>query len=131
MACGGHDARQRGRRSSRAARRSDLALRAAASARWRRWTRWLGRRQQHTGGGRMTLQTPVTKATDLDLSDIQGNVVRGYARFGFPFGRYIVYRVQKDQGACGRSFLRGLLPLVTTAAQRSLVGAAHAKMRPD
>lgn len=79
----------------------------------------------------MTLQTTMAKATDLDLSDIQGNVVRGYARYGFPFGRYVVYRVEKGQGAAGRAFLRGVLPLVTSAAERALAGARHAKVRPD
>jgi Dyp-type peroxidase family len=64
---------------------------------------------------------------ELDLSDIQGNVVRGYARYGFPKARYVFYRVV--DGAAGRAFLRKLVPLVTSAAMRSLIGSA--KQRPE
>lgn len=52
--------------------------------------------------------------TALDLHDIQGNVIKGYGRFGFPYARYVFYRVH--QGDAGRQFLLNLLDLITTGA---------------
>jgi Dyp-type peroxidase family len=65
---------------------------------------------------------------ELDLSDIQGNVVRGYPRYGFPKARYVFYRI--NDAAAGRAFLQRVFPLVTSAAMRSIAGAAGAKVRP-
>lgn len=52
--------------------------------------------------------------TAIDLHDIQGNVVKGYGRYGFPFGRYVFFAI--DSADAGRRFIRGLIPLVTTSA---------------
>jgi Dyp-type peroxidase family len=65
---------------------------------------------------------------ELDLSDVQGNVVRGYPRFGFPKARYIFYRI--NDAAAGRAFVQRLLPLVTSAAMRSIAGTVGPKTRP-
>jgi deferrochelatase/peroxidase EfeB len=51
--------------------------------------------------------------TQLDLDDIQGNVVKAYGRYGFPFARYLFFRV--TQPACGREFVKQILPLITTS----------------
>ncbi|MYE99721.1 MAG: peroxidase [Gammaproteobacteria bacterium] len=52
--------------------------------------------------------------TQLDLHDIQGNVLKSYARHGFAYARYVLFGI--DDPACGRMFVRNLVPLVTTAA---------------
>lgn len=49
----------------------------------------------------------------LNLHDIQGNIVKGYGRFGFPFARYIFFCVKEEKA--GRQFVLGLVPLITTA----------------
>ncbi len=56
----------------------------------------------------------------LNLHDIQGNIIKGYGRFGFPYARYIFFSI-KDQ-AKGRAFISGLIPSVTTAAPWSKGG---------
>jgi Dyp-type peroxidase family len=64
----------------------------------------------------------------LDLHDIQGNVVRSYGRFGFSLARYFFFRI--EDGTRGRSFLRGLIPLVTRASpwnRQTARGAPDAK----
>ena len=50
--------------------------------------------------------------TSIDLHDIQGNVVKGYGRYGYPKARYIFYRI--DDEVAGRQFVQDLLPLITT-----------------
>lgn len=52
--------------------------------------------------------------TTLNFSDIQGNVVRAYGRFGFPYARYVFFSVH--EGAHGRRFVAELIPMVTTSA---------------
>ena len=52
--------------------------------------------------------------TQLDLHDIQGNVLKSYARQGFSYARYVLFGI--DDPARGRMFVRNLVPLVTTAA---------------
>jgi Dyp-type peroxidase family len=49
----------------------------------------------------------------LKLNDIQGNIIKGYGRFGFPFARYIFFSVLEENA--GRSFVRNLIPMVMTA----------------
>ncbi len=49
----------------------------------------------------------------LDLADIQGNILTGYGRHGFPKGRIMLFHI--DNGDSGRRFVTKLLPLVTTA----------------
>ncbi|HEX8955917.1 MAG TPA: peroxidase, partial [Burkholderiaceae bacterium] len=50
----------------------------------------------------------------LDLFDIQGDIVRPYGRFGFPFGRYVFFNIR--DGRKGRAFLGAVAAKVTTAA---------------
>jgi len=52
----------------------------------------------------------LVRATELELGDLQGNLVRGYT---FPVGRYIFVRVA--DAAAGRRWMAGLLPSVTNA----------------
>jgi Dyp-type peroxidase family len=47
----------------------------------------------------------------LDLSDIQGNILRGYTKF--KFARFMFFRIHSAAG--GRDFLRRLFPFVTPA----------------
>ena len=54
------------------------------------------------------------ETTLLDLHDIQGNIVKAYGRYGFPLGRYVVFRVVEAE--CGRAFVSALASSVTTAA---------------
>lgn len=49
----------------------------------------------------------------LDLADIQGHVLRAYARFGYPTGRYVFLNV--TEAAAARRFLTEILPHLTTA----------------
>ncbi|MBR7780535.1 Dyp-type peroxidase [Undibacterium luofuense] len=49
----------------------------------------------------------------LDLADIQGHVLRAYARFGYPTGRYVFLNV--TDAAAARRFLTDILPHLTTA----------------
>jgi Dyp-type peroxidase family len=50
---------------------------------------------------------------ELDLADIQGNILTGYGRVGFPNGRIMLFHI--DNGDAGRKFVTRLLPLITTA----------------
>ena len=52
--------------------------------------------------------------TDLNLHDIQGNVLKTYARQQFKYARYVFYGVKN--AAEGRQFVLDLIPLITTAA---------------
>jgi Dyp-type peroxidase family len=49
----------------------------------------------------------------LDFADIQGNILTGYGRLGFPKGRIMLFHI--DNGDSGRRFVTSLLPLITTA----------------
>ncbi|PCJ22262.1 MAG: peroxidase [Gammaproteobacteria bacterium] len=49
----------------------------------------------------------------LDLHDIQGNIVKGYGRYGFPKARYVFFSINKEQP--GRVFLNKVIALVTTS----------------
>lgn len=55
-----------------------------------------------------------TLATKLDLSDIQGNIVNGYSRYGYPVARYLFLRLSQE--AEGRQFISALASEITTAA---------------
>jgi deferrochelatase/peroxidase EfeB len=50
----------------------------------------------------------------LDLSDIQGHVIRAYGRYSFPHARFFFLRIL--DAAAGRRFVEALRPLVTTGA---------------
>ena len=54
-------------------------------------------------------------ARTLNLHDIQGNVVRAYGRFAFPFARYFFFHI--DTSAEGRKFVDAVRREVTTAAR--------------
>lgn len=49
----------------------------------------------------------------LDLLDIQGNVIRAYGRYNFPYARYVFLNIR--DGARGREFVRAVTAQVTTA----------------
>ncbi len=51
----------------------------------------------------------------LDLNDIQGNVVRAYGKYSFPFARY--YFLNISDPADGRAFVGDVAKRVTTAAR--------------
>ena len=51
----------------------------------------------------------------LDLSDIQGYIVRPYGRLGFPYSRYFLFHIRRS--AAGRSFIAGLRTRVTSAGR--------------
>ena len=66
----------------------------------------------------------------LDLHDIQGNVVRAYAPFGFPKARYVFLTVLDSDA--GRRLLLKLNPLITTSAPWSSTGSAtDGRRRPS
>ncbi|WP_166425284.1 peroxidase [Paraglaciecola sp. 20A4] len=50
----------------------------------------------------------------LDLHDIQGNIVYGYGRWGYPLSRYLFFKIKDKQQ--GMEFVKGLVPLVTSSA---------------
>lgn len=50
-------------------------------------------------------------ASHIDLDDVQGNIVKGYGRFGFPKARYVFFKVLNP--ADGRAFVESLLPFIT------------------
>jgi Dyp-type peroxidase family len=50
----------------------------------------------------------------LDLHDIQGNVVFGYGRWGYPQSRYLLFKFHNSNE--GRKFITALVPLVTSSA---------------
>lgn len=51
----------------------------------------------------------------LNLHDIQGNVVRAYGRFSFPFARYFFFNISKPEE--GRKFVDAVRRHVTTGAR--------------
>ncbi len=52
--------------------------------------------------------------TQLDMHDIQGNIVFGYGKFGYPVGRYLFFKFSNGKKA--RQFVLDLMPLITTSA---------------
>ncbi len=54
-------------------------------------------------------------ARTLNLHDIQGNVVRAYGRYAFPFARYFFFNISNS--AAGRKFVNAVRRQVTTAAR--------------
>jgi Dyp-type peroxidase family len=56
-----------------------------------------------------------TQARGLDLADIQGNIVRPYGRFGFPFTRHLFFHIGNPEA--GRQFV-GQVRNVVTSAER-------------
>ena len=50
----------------------------------------------------------------LDLHDIQGNIVFGYGRWGYPVSRYLLFKFHDGKKA--REFVLALVPLVTSSA---------------
>src|ERR1700730_18793069 len=67
-------------------------------------------------------------AVELNLADIQGNILTGYGRQGFPKGRLMLFHI--DKGDLGRKFVRQMLPLITTALRwRSTQGIPTGKIK--
>jgi Dyp-type peroxidase family len=56
----------------------------------------------------------MSTTTLLDLHDVQGNIIKAYGRYGFPLGRYILFRI--NQAEHGRAFISALGPSITTSA---------------
>jgi len=51
--------------------------------------------------------------THLDLHDIQGNIVKGYGRYGFPVARYLFLRVNRQ--LAGQYFVLAIGQYITSA----------------
>jgi Dyp-type peroxidase family len=73
-------------------------------------------------------------AVHIPLADIQGNILSGYGKLGFPKGRFMTLHV--DDPASGRKFVNALLPEITTAlrwpSERSTKSTgANPVPRPD
>ena len=49
----------------------------------------------------------------IDLHDVQGNIVKGYGRYGYPVARYLLATINSDTQ--GREFLSAILPMISTA----------------
>lgn len=56
--------------------------------------------------------------TALDLHDIQGNIIKGYGRYGYPKARYVFYTINNEKKA--RLFLQKLIEKITTSAPWSI-----------
>ena len=65
----------------------------------------------------------------LDLHDIQGNIVKGYGRFGFPKARYIFFNF--SDGHAARHFIEDLIPLITTGEPWSEENQAKGTDKPN
>jgi Dyp-type peroxidase family len=61
--------------------------------------------------------------TSIDLHNTQGNIVKGYGRYGFPFARYGLFCVHVE--VAGRDFIRRLAPVVTTGAPWTRFGVSQ------
>lgn len=55
-----------------------------------------------------------TRNTVLDLHDIQGNIVFGYGRWGYPVSRYLFFKINNKRQ--GMAFMKSLVPLITSSA---------------
>lgn len=51
----------------------------------------------------------------IDLNDVQGNIVKGYGRYGYPKARYLFFRFTDPYQS--RYFVRALYPLITNACR--------------
>ncbi|HEU5047130.1 MAG TPA: Dyp-type peroxidase [Rickettsiales bacterium] len=71
----------------------------------------------------------MNNSISLDLADIQGNIIKSYGRYGFPYARYILFSVH--DGDAGRKFVRELTPLVTTAVAWKQKEGAEGLHKPD
>lgn len=49
----------------------------------------------------------------LDLHDIQGNIIKGYGRYGFPKARYVFFNINDEKA--GRIFLAKIINKITTS----------------
>ncbi|MCZ6774674.1 MAG: peroxidase [Proteobacteria bacterium] len=58
--------------------------------------------------------------TDLNLHDIQGNVLKTYARKDFSYARYVLFGIKNAFE--GRRFVTELIPIITTAAPWQIPG---------
>lgn len=68
--------------------------------------------------------------TGIDLHDIQGNVIKGYGRYGFPMSRYVMFQIKTEHA--GRRVLERMMPLITTSAPWTRYGTVSAgTKRPE
>jgi len=75
-------------------------------------------------------QRQTAPARALDLADIQGNILRPYGRFGFPFTRHIFFNI--GNATAGRCFVERLRHEVTTGEPwRGVNGGDNAPLRPE
>lgn len=51
----------------------------------------------------------------LDLTDIQGNLIRAYGRASFQYARYVFFRVDDARGAEAREFIKAITKYITTS----------------
>ena len=65
----------------------------------------------------------------LDLYDIQGNICKGYGRFGFPKARYFFLDFHQPQLA--QEFLKKLIPRITTAERWGNGNHPDDNQKPD
>ncbi len=59
----------------------------------------------------------------VDLHDVQGNIIKGYGRYGFPVARYVTYRI--NAAVAGRTFIKLLVPMLTTSVPWSESGVVE------
>ncbi|MEP6967082.1 MAG: hypothetical protein ABI906_03285 [Pseudomonadota bacterium] len=64
----------------------------------------------------------------LNLPDIQGNILRPYGRFGFPFTRHLFFNIASP--GAGRGFVQAIWPRVTTAERWTTGEAAPGSTAP-
>jgi hypothetical protein len=64
----------------------------------------------------------------LDLADIQGNIIRGYGREGFPKARFVFFQIAN--GRKGRAFVREVTEKVTTSEHWTETGEAGSVAKP-
>ncbi len=71
----------------------------------------------------ITTVAPPGQPGSLELADIQGNILTAYGKEGFPKGRNLLINVTDAEA--GRTLIRTLLPLVTTAVRWSSHNYGH------
>ncbi len=70
---------------------------------------------------------PLTKR-GLDLADIQGNIVRPYGRFGFPFIRHLFFHI--GNAKAGRYLIDEVRKVVTTSERWAEVDQGNKELPP-
>ena len=65
---------------------------------------------------------------DLDLTDIQGNIIKAYGAYNYQKARYLFLRI--NDGDKGRKFVAAITTKVTTAISWDKSGAGPAVEKP-